>query len=56
LLEVETIDYEEFLQLLGEPGSAQLKRQPKESTKSASSSREQRDEVPPKFGAAPSPA
>jgi cell division protease FtsH len=56
LLEVETIDYEEFLQLLGEPGSAQLKRQPKEPTKTASSSREQRDEVPPKFGAAPSPA
>ena len=57
LLEVETIDYEEFLQLLGEPGSAKLKRQQQSATKSAKDAREQQgNEIPPKFGAAPSPA
>ncbi|MCC7451793.1 MAG: ATP-dependent zinc metalloprotease FtsH [Anaerolineae bacterium] len=57
LLEVETIDYEEFLQLLGEPGSAKLKRQQQSANKSAKDAREQQgNEIPPKFGAAPSPA
>jgi cell division protease FtsH len=54
LLEVETIDYEEFLQLMGEPGSAKLKKEKeqKEAGKSEKSAREQRDEMPPKFGTA----
>jgi cell division protease FtsH len=58
LLEVETIDYEEFLQLMGEPGSAKLKKEKeqKEAGKSEKSAREQRDEMPPKFGTAASPA
>ncbi len=56
LLEVETIDYEEFLQLMGEPGSAKLKRE-QEARKSERTPREQQGkEVPPKFGTAASPA
>jgi cell division protease FtsH len=56
LLEVESIDYEEFLQLLGEPGSAKLKRQ-QDTPKSEKVTREQESkEVPPKFGTAASPA
>ncbi len=56
LLEVETIDYEEFLQLMGEPGSAKLKKQ-QDTAKSGRVAREQEGkEVPPKFGTAASPA
>jgi cell division protease FtsH len=59
LLEVETVDYEEFLQLVGEPASAGAKRlQSKEAAKSnKEATREQQgNEYPPKLGAAPSPA
>jgi cell division protease FtsH len=55
LLEVETIDYEEFLQLMGDSVATRRKRpeiMPKSMTQ-----REQRDEqMPPKLGTAPSPA
>ncbi len=59
LLEVETIDYEEFLQLMGEPGSAKIKKQndkdnPPKATPSTQS--EQNRDYPPKLGTAPSPA
>jgi cell division protease FtsH len=59
LLEVETVDYEEFLQLVGEPASASAKRlQSKEVPKSGKeAAREQQGNgYPPKLGAAPSPA
>ncbi|MEP7286323.1 MAG: ATP-dependent zinc metalloprotease FtsH [Chloroflexota bacterium] len=60
LLEVETIDYEEFLELMGEPGSARLKRQNKENKDntpkpSQPNPREQPGEAP-RFGTAASPA
>src|SRR5947199_4693635 len=41
LLEVETIDHEEFLELLGESGSVRRKREDKDAPKSVSSPREQ---------------
>ncbi len=59
LLEVETIDHEEFLELLGESGSTRLKRQEKDTPKSVSSPREQQSNEQgnaPKFGTAASPA
>ncbi len=58
LLEVETIDYEDFMQLMGESPAGRRKRPemlPKPSEKSATQ-REQRDDLPPRMGAAASPA
>jgi cell division protease FtsH len=55
LLEVETIDYEEFLQLMGDSVATRRKRP--EIMPKSTAQREQRDEqMPPKLGAAPSPA
>ncbi|MCC7206788.1 MAG: ATP-dependent zinc metalloprotease FtsH [Anaerolineae bacterium] len=61
LLEVETIDYEEFLQLMGEPAGGRRKRPEITPRSTTASPREQAqqgagNEMPPKLGAAPSPA
>ena len=57
LLEVETIDYDEFLELVGEPASAQLKRQNQEAQRSAKeAARGEQSGNAPKFGTAASPA
>jgi len=56
LLEVETIDYEEFLQIMGDSPATRRKR-PEITPKPASQSSRERDEqVPPKLGTAASPA
>ncbi len=59
LMEVETIDYEEFMQLMGEsPAGGRRKRPemlPKPAEKPAAQ-REQRDDLPPRMGTAASPA
>jgi cell division protease FtsH len=57
VMEVETIDYEEFLELMGEPGSAQVKRQrdlEREQRNQQKASREKSNNSPT-FGT-PSPA
>lgn len=55
LLEVETIDFDEFLQLMGEPASAQRKRlEPQNTPKPAS--RDKGNEYQPPLGALPNPA
>jgi cell division protease FtsH len=61
LLEVETIDYDEFLQLMGESSDTRRKRPEITPRPSAQPQRESGqttggNEVPPKLGAAPSPA
>jgi cell division protease FtsH len=61
LLEVETIDFEEFLQLMGESGSTRMKREkqdklnPPKATPTTEGESSNRD-YPPKLGTAPSPA
>ncbi|HRE47279.1 MAG TPA: ATP-dependent zinc metalloprotease FtsH [Aggregatilineales bacterium] len=60
LLEVETIDYDAFLELMGDTATARRKRPeitPKPYTgRDPQNLKEGRDEKPPKLGAAPSPA
>jgi cell division protease FtsH len=60
LLEVETIDYDEFLQLMGESSDTRRKRPeitPRSSTQpQRESGQTGGNEVPPKLGTAPSPA
>ncbi len=59
LLEVETIDYEEFLELMGESARTVHKRDNKDkggSKPAQTAPREEGNEVPPKLGTSPSPA
>ncbi len=59
LMEVETIDYEEFMQLMGEPVTAGRRKRPEMLPKPAEKpavQREQRDDMPPRMGTAASPA
>jgi cell division protease FtsH len=56
LLEVETVDYDEFLQLMGEPAGGPARKRPEIMPRSAASQREASSDVPPKFGTAASPA
>ncbi|PJF33719.1 MAG: cell division protein FtsH, partial [Candidatus Thermofonsia Clade 1 bacterium] len=59
LMEVETIDYEEFMQLMGETPVPNRRKRPEMLPKSAekpAAQREQRDDLPPRIGTAASPA
>src|SRR5450432_128487 len=59
LLEIETIDYEEFLELMGESAHTVRKRENKDkggAKPAQNASREEGNETPPKLGTAPSPA
>jgi len=59
LMEVETIDYEEFMQLMGESPATNRRKRPEMLPKPAekpATQREQRDDLPPRMGTAASPA
>jgi cell division protease FtsH len=59
LMEVETIDYEEFMQLMGETPVPNRRKRPEMLPKPAekpAAQREQRDDLPPRIGTAASPA
>lgn len=59
LMEVETIDYEEFMQLMGESTATNRRKRPEMLPKPAEKpavQREQRDDLPPRMGTAASPA
>jgi len=59
LLEVETVDYEEFLQLMGEPAASKRRPaafKPQPATPREGQQPNRGDEMPPKLGTAASPA
>ncbi|HVO42686.1 MAG TPA: ATP-dependent zinc metalloprotease FtsH [Aggregatilineales bacterium] len=60
VMEVETIDYEEFLQLMGEPGSARLKRQKEQEreqrSQQSTAHEKEKPNSKPGFGSTPRPA